>query len=79
MRYRNSKIWSGRIAPGKRTRGSGNRGSSTVSSGGGGGPEVGCFSGNDDAEQRRRLGLLAGVSVLVVVGVLGFKPNPDLV
>lgn len=64
IRYRNSKIWSGRIAPGKRTSGSGNRGSSTVSSGGGGGPEVGCFSGKDEAEQRRRLGFLSGVRVL---------------
>lgn len=57
MRYRNSKICSGRMAPGNRTSGRGNRGSSTTSS------EfeefVWCFSENEEAEHRRvEFGLL---------------------
>lgn len=54
MRYRNSKICKGRIAPGKRTKGRGKSGSSTTSLDFGG--FVWCFSEKEEAEQRREVG-----------------------
>ena len=56
IRYRNSKICNGRVAPGKRTRGRGKRGISTTSSCGvalGLGFELGCFSEEEEAEHRK--------------------------
>lgn len=86
MRYLNSKICRGRIAPGKSTRGKGKSGSSTTSSDLG--EPVWCLSGKDEAEQLRVLGLwrrrkwwrsedinLLGLGFKGEQMVLGFKPR----
>ncbi|RDY04412.1 hypothetical protein CR513_11881, partial [Mucuna pruriens] len=80
MRYRNSKICSGRMAPGKRTSGRGNRGSSTTSSEFG--EFVWCFSENEEAEHRRvELGFRRRCRRMLrccgrEVGDLGFRESP---